>query len=404
MPRPGGPQPPIPTSLPPPHAQPSRPPMLDRHSLPQDLNRRQQPHPVLLRKDTVPSCRINRCHLTTPATHSNVRHAHSDRSKSLINQPTCAVASVHHNCAMISFRADSTVARAAHGFKSIPVNCTAMPGLLHDPLQHKHHRRRRHVAEARQHLARRRQRTDRQLESLLPPRPESTVRRDAPPTSRRHRARPSARPHVARGPTPPAPARIGRNPSTDRGMNSDARCRRGSPCGGRPCSDTAVAKRFRSAVLMRNRPRPDYRNQMSRMCLGKAGPRRDDDPATVDDVREQAPYSQYNGYSLRRDPRSFDSTLQEGNRMTICSWRTQSPERHLNFRPSTCAPEIDRSSHPCGRSRYSGYPVLCLAFPDSSIAEWTQMTESSSSCSLLEHANRESKCLTTIHATSAGRR
>ena len=70
---------------------------------------------------------------------------------------------------------------------------------------------------------------------------------------------------------------------------------------------------------------------MSRVCLGKAGPRRDDDPATVDYLREQAPYSQYNGYSLRRDLCSFDSTLQEGNRMTICSWRTQSPECPLNF-------------------------------------------------------------------------
>jgi hypothetical protein len=43
-----------------------------------------------------------------------------------------------------------------------------------------------------------------------------------------------------------------------------------------------------------------------------------------------------------------------------------------------CAPEIDRSAHPCGRSRYSGYPVICLAFPDSSITERTQMTKSSS--------------------------
>ena len=63
------------------------------------------------------------------------------------------------------------------------------------------------------------------------------------------------------------------------------------------------------------------------MCPGKAGPRRDDDPATVDYLREQAPYSQHNGYSLRRDLYSFDNTLQEGNRMTICSWRTQS----MNF-------------------------------------------------------------------------
>src|SRR5260370_42599316 len=70
---------------------------------------------------------------------------------------------------------------------------------------------------------------------------------------------------------------------------------------------------------------------MWRVCLGEAGPRRDDDPATVDYLREQAPYSQYNGYSLRRDLCSFDSTLEQGNRMTICSWRTQSPERPLNF-------------------------------------------------------------------------
>ena len=70
---------------------------------------------------------------------------------------------------------------------------------------------------------------------------------------------------------------------------------------------------------------------MSRVGLGKAGPRRDDDPATVGYLREQVPYSQYYGYSLRRDLCSFDSTLQHGNRMTICSWRTQSPERPLNF-------------------------------------------------------------------------
>src|SRR5271170_1366489 len=55
-----------------------------------------------------------------------------------------------------------------------------------------------------------------------------------------------------------------------------------------------------------------------------------------------------------------------------------------------CAPKIDRSAHLYVRGRYSGYPVHCLAFPDSSIVEWTQMTESSS-CSLLKCANRESK-------------
>ena len=70
---------------------------------------------------------------------------------------------------------------------------------------------------------------------------------------------------------------------------------------------------------------------MSRVWLEEAGPRRDDDPATVDYLREQAPYSQYNGYSLRRDISSFDSTLQRGNRMTICSWRTAITGTPLNF-------------------------------------------------------------------------
>jgi len=39
-----------------------------------------------------------------------------------------------------------------------------------------------------------------------------------------------------------------------------------------------------------------------------------------------------------------------------------------------CAPEIGRSAHPCGRSVCSGNSALCLAIPDSSIDEWTQMT------------------------------
>ncbi|MDT7810567.1 MAG: hypothetical protein QOJ42_483 [Acidobacteriaceae bacterium] len=82
---------------------------------------------------------------------------------------------------------------------------------------------------------------------------------------------------------------------------------------------------------MCNRPSARVIGIRCRVCLGEAGPRRDDDPATVDYLREQAPYSQYNGYSLRRDRCSLDSTLQEGNRMTICSWRTQSPKRPQNF-------------------------------------------------------------------------
>jgi hypothetical protein len=34
-----------------------------------------------------------------------------------------------------------------------------------------------------------------------------------------------------------------------------------------------------------------------------------------------------------------------------------------------CAPEIDRSAHPCCTNPYSGYPGFCIAFSDSFIAE-----------------------------------
>jgi hypothetical protein len=55
------------------------------------------------------------------------------------------------------------------------------------------------------------------------------------------------------------------------------------------------------------------------VSFGEALPRRDDDPATVDYLREQAPHSRYNGYSMRRDSYLFDST--PGRRgMTIRSW------------------------------------------------------------------------------------
>ena len=54
--------------------------------------------------------------------------------------------------------------------------------------------------------------------------------------------------------------------------------------------------------------------------------KKDDFAATVDYVKEQTPQSQFNGYSLRRSRYSFDSTSQEGNRMTIRSLKTQPPE------------------------------------------------------------------------------
>jgi hypothetical protein len=96
-----------------------------------------------------------------------------------------------------------------------------------------------------------------------------------------------------------------------------------------------------------------------RVCVGEAGSRRDDDPATVDYLREQAPYSQYNGYSMRRDRCSFGRTLQEGNRMTICSWSMQSPERPLNFvRPHA---KLRKSKARCATTSvlWNRYSALC---------------------------------------------
>jgi predicted small lipoprotein YifL len=99
------------------------------------------------------------------------------------------------------------------------------------------------------------------------------------------------------------------------------------------------------------------------VCHGEAGLRRDDDPATVDYLREQAPYSQYNGHSLRRDPCSIDNTLQHGNRMTICSWRTQSPEppefhphaklRNSKARGATTSVLRNRHSALCRRLKFA---------------------------------------------------
>src|SRR5580704_10825931 len=50
------------------------------------------------RNEIGPSCRTNQCHRI----HPNIRLLHSARSKSLINQPTCAVASIHLSNATIS--------------------------------------------------------------------------------------------------------------------------------------------------------------------------------------------------------------------------------------------------------------------------------------------------------------
>src|ERR1700728_1286745 len=82
---------------------------------------------------------------------------------------------------------------------------------------------------------------------------------------------------------------------------------------------------------MRTRPSARLTGIRCRVCvLGKLD-HVDNDPATVDYLREQTPSSHYNGYSLRRDPCSFDSTLQEGHKMTICSWSTQIHPPHASL-------------------------------------------------------------------------
>src|ERR1700761_6759466 len=37
--------------------------------------------------------------------------------------------------------------------------------------------------------------------------------------------------------------------------------------------------------------------------------------------------------------------------------------------PDVCAPEIDRSAHPCVWNSSFGYPCLCITLPDSPVAE-----------------------------------
>src|ERR1700760_253473 len=64
---------------------------------------------------------------------------------------------------------------------------------------------------------------------------------------------------------------------------------------------------------------PDHRDSMSRLCVWGSWTTKRRQSSDSRLLREQAPYSQHNGYSLRRDLCSFDSTFQDGNRMTICS-------------------------------------------------------------------------------------
>ena len=77
-------------------------------------NRTQSSFRNARRKDTGPSCRTNRCHPTILSSHLNIRQLHSDRSKSLMNQPTCAVASIHRSSAMISSSSNMMCHQGTH--------------------------------------------------------------------------------------------------------------------------------------------------------------------------------------------------------------------------------------------------------------------------------------------------
>src|ERR1700761_9369703 len=95
---------------------------------------------------------------------------------------------------------------------------------------------------------------------------------------------------------------------------------------------------------MRNRPSARIGLDVVCVAWGSSITKRDDDPATVDYLREQAPYSQCNGYSMRRDHCSFGRTLQEGNRMTICSWTISGTPRISS---------VHTLSHLAAKARYT---------------------------------------------------
>ncbi len=96
QPAPAKPQPvrvrPTPASLPPPHTQPSRPPMLHRDSLAPNRSHRQQPQPVLLperpterHRPIMPNKPVPSHHLRHPPKHS----ATPLRPLQIIDKPTC---------------------------------------------------------------------------------------------------------------------------------------------------------------------------------------------------------------------------------------------------------------------------------------------------------------------------
>jgi hypothetical protein len=87
-------------------------------------------------------------------------------------------------------------------------------------------------------------------------------------------------------------------------------------------------------------------------------------------------------------------------RYSACTCRIDVYGHHDGM--EVCAAEIDCPAHQCCRSPYSRYPALCEAIPIRPLLREAQMTQSSFG-NVLEYANRESKCLTMIHATSARR-
>jgi len=80
--------------------------------------------------------------------------------------------------------------------------------------------------------------------------------------------------------------------------------------------------------------------------------------------------------------------------MTICSWRTQSPERPLNFVRPHAKLHSSKARSTITSFLLNRHLALCrgLKSEGSILRNDKQMTESSS-CSLLKHVNRESNVL-----------
>src|ERR1700744_282691 len=91
-------QQPIPTSLPPPHTQPSRPPVLHRNNRSRNLSRGQQPYPILLPESPPEGDRPIMPHKAVPSRQLRHPAKHSAtplRPLQIVNKPSCLRSRFH---------------------------------------------------------------------------------------------------------------------------------------------------------------------------------------------------------------------------------------------------------------------------------------------------------------------